>query len=49
MERNEFSDQCPAAGKVPERLSAAWAFNDTRTPVHALFENLKDGATVDDL
>ena len=30
----------------PERASGAWVFTGTRVPVSALFENLKDGATV---
>jgi uncharacterized protein (DUF433 family) len=29
-------------------LSGAWVFKGTRVPVSALFENLEDGATVDD-
>ena len=32
----------------PERVSGAWIFRGTRVPVRALFENLEDGATVDD-
>ena len=31
-----------------ERLSGAWVFCGTRVPVHALFENLMAGASVDD-
>ena len=30
------------------RLSGAWVFRGTRVPVHALFENLEDGASADD-
>ena len=33
----------------PERVSGAWIFRGTRVPVRALFENLEDGATVDDV
>ena len=29
-------------------VSGAWVFRGTRVPVAALFENLRDGATVDD-
>ena len=29
-------------------VSGAWVFRGTRVPVSALFENLKDGATVDE-
>jgi uncharacterized protein (DUF433 family) len=31
-----------------ERVSGEWVFRDTRVPVKALFENLEDGASVDD-
>ena len=31
-----------------ERLNGAWVFCGTRVPVHALFENLMAGASVDD-
>jgi uncharacterized protein (DUF433 family) len=31
----------------PERVTGAWVFSGTRVPVTALFENLRDGATVD--
>ena len=29
-------------------MSGAWVFAGTRVPVVALFENVKDGATLDD-
>ena len=31
----------------PDRVSGAWVFKGTRVPVAALFENLKDGASID--
>ncbi|NJK72541.1 MAG: DUF433 domain-containing protein [Synechococcaceae cyanobacterium SM2_3_60] len=31
----------------PDKVSGAWIFRGTRVPVAAFFENLKDGATVD--
>jgi len=31
----------------PDRVSGVWVFRGTRVPVTALFENLRDGATVD--
>ena len=31
----------------PDRVSGAWVFKGSRVPVVALFENLEDGATVD--
>ena len=38
---------CPAVERDPERVSGAWVFRGTRVPVAALFENLEDGAQVD--
>jgi len=38
---------CPAVERDPERVSGAWVFHGTRVPVAALFENLEDGAQVD--
>jgi len=32
----------------PARVSGAWVFRGTRVPVKALFENVEDGARVDD-
>lgn len=31
----------------PEKVSGAWVFRGTRVPVSALFENLRDGATLE--
>ena len=39
---------CPTVERVPERVSGAWVFKGTRVPVRALFENLEEGASVDD-
>ncbi|HZM03733.1 MAG TPA: DUF433 domain-containing protein [Candidatus Saccharimonadales bacterium] len=41
-------NRCPAVEKSPERVSGAWVFKGTRVPVRALFENLDEGASVDD-
>ena len=40
-------ENCPAVEREPGKLSGAWVFRGTRVPVTALFENLKDGASVD--
>ncbi|MGA2658792.1 MAG: DUF433 domain-containing protein [Verrucomicrobiota bacterium] len=40
--------QCAAVERTPGKVSGAWVFKDTRVPVKALFENLEDGARVDD-
>jgi uncharacterized protein (DUF433 family) len=39
---------CPVVEQVPDRVSGAWVFKETRVPVRALFENLEAGATIDD-
>ncbi len=31
-----------------DRVSGSWVFRGTRVPVSALFENLRDGATIDE-
>ncbi len=33
--------------RQPDRVSGAWVFKGTRVPISALFENLKDGASID--
>jgi uncharacterized protein (DUF433 family) len=38
---------CTAVERSSDKLSGAWIFRQTRVPVKALFENLEDGATVD--
>ncbi|MCY4511000.1 MAG: DUF433 domain-containing protein [Acidobacteria bacterium] len=38
---------CPAVERDPEKVSSAWVFRGTRVPVSALFENLRDGATIE--
>ena len=40
--------QCLAVERDPEKVSGAWVFKGTGVPVKALFENLEDGATVDE-
>ena len=40
-------NQCPAVERNSAKVSGAWVFKNTRVPVHALFENLESGATVD--
>ena len=38
---------CAAVERDPDKVSGAWVFRGTRVPVAALFENLRDGATVE--
>jgi len=40
--------ECPEVEHEEGRVSGAWVFRNTRVPVLALFENLEDGASVDD-
>jgi uncharacterized protein (DUF433 family) len=39
---------CDAVERDPERVSGAWVFKGTRLPAKALFENMEDGASIDD-
>jgi uncharacterized protein (DUF433 family) len=41
--------RCPAVESVPGKVSGAWVFKGTRTPVAVVFENLEDGMTVDEV
>ncbi len=43
----DWSD-CPSIERSPEKVGGAWVFKGTRVPVAALFENLKDGASLDE-
>lgn len=45
---NTSWDMLDAVERHPDRVSGAWVFRGTRVPVAALFENLRDGATIDD-
>ena len=42
------SNSCPAVELNPELVSGAWVFRGTRVPISALFENLRDGLTVNE-
>ena len=37
-----------AIERNPEIVSGSWVFSGTRVPVDALFQNLKDGASIDE-
>ncbi len=41
--------ECPAVESVPGRLSGAWVFRGTRTPVQPIFESLELGESILDL
>ena len=38
--------QCPVVESIPGKVSGAWVFKGTRTPVAVVFENLEDGMTI---
>lgn len=41
-------ETCSETEREPDKVSGAWVFKGTRVPVRALFENIEDGATIDD-
>jgi uncharacterized protein (DUF433 family) len=41
--------QCDAVESVPGKVSGTWVFRGTRIPVAAVFENLEDGLTIDQI
>ena len=41
-------EQLTAVERSPDVLSGAWRFRGTRVSVAALFETLRDGATIDE-
>lgn len=41
--------QCPAVESIPGKVSGAWTFRNSRTPVKVVFENLEDGMTIDEI
>ncbi|MDX1996331.1 MAG: DUF433 domain-containing protein [Thermoanaerobaculia bacterium] len=41
--------QCPAVESIPGKVSGAWVFKGTRTPVAVAFESLEDGMTIAEL
>jgi uncharacterized protein (DUF433 family) len=41
--------QCAAVESIPGKVSGAWVFKGSRTPVGVVFENLEDGMTIDEV
>ncbi len=41
--------QCPAVESVPGRVSGAWTFRNSRTPVKVVFENLDVWMTIEEI
>jgi uncharacterized protein (DUF433 family) len=40
---------CPEAESVIGKVGGAWVFRGTRLPISAVFENLEDGMTIDEV
>lgn len=41
-------NNCPDVERHPSIFSGAWVFKGSRVPVKALFDNIEDGASIDD-
>ncbi len=41
--------KCPAVESAPGKVSGAWVFRGTRMPVAAVFENLEDGLSIEEI
>lgn len=44
----EYSTLSAVIERSPTIVSGEWVFKGTRVPISAFFENIKDGATIDD-
>ena len=40
---------CGIVERIQGKVSGAWVFKGTRTPVAVVFENLEDGMTIDEV
>ena len=41
--------QCPAVESIPGKVSGAWVFKNTRTPVSLVFDNLEAGSSIEEI
>ena len=41
--------QCPSVESIPGKVSGAWVFKDTRSPVATVFDNLEAGLIVEEI
>ena len=41
-------ENCEAVERHSDRVSGAWVFRGTRVPIAAPFENLRDGASIEE-
>jgi uncharacterized protein (DUF433 family) len=44
----ETWEHCEAVERHPDKVSGAWVFRGTRVPLAALYENLRDGASIEE-
>jgi uncharacterized protein (DUF433 family) len=49
MMRSMDWSQCPDVEQVAGRLSGQWVVRDTRIPVEALLDNVKDGFSAEEI
>ena len=40
---------CSAVERHPHIVSGVWVFHGTRVPIRALFENLRDGSSIEEV
>lgn len=41
--------QCPAVESIPGKVSGAWTFRNSRTPIKVVFDNLEDGMSIEEI
>ena len=49
LHMNSDWHNCLAVERHQGKVGGAWVFRGTRVPVRALFENIEDGASIDDV
>jgi uncharacterized protein (DUF433 family) len=49
MATNRDWSQCPGVESIPGKVSGAWTFRNSRTPVKLVSENLEEGMTLDEI
>ena len=42
-------DDCPLVERDPQRMHGAWTIKGSRLPLHAIFDNLGAGGSIQDL
>jgi len=45
---NAYWNNCSEVERQPGKVGGAWVSKGTRVPVHALFDNIEDRASIDD-